>query len=316
MTRTARLVVVTSAMLVGSFQVWSPAALAAPPPAPVASQSATYIVRAGDNLVTIARKLGVRLAALLSANSLTVSSTIHPGNVLIVPTGSPTATPTATGSPVPVTTPVTTPVTPPVTAPAGSTTYVVRSGDALASIAQRHGVKLGALVKANNITVTSVILPGQTLRIPQATMQIPVPRSQPTPPAAAASHATASSTQVLVAYLRAQVGKPYKFFTAGPDTFDCSGLVVAAYEQVGVALPHQSRALAGVGAAIDWRSTPIVAGDLVFTSSTGDPASITHVGIALDSTTWIQAVGPGRTVRIASLPQPTKIIAVRRLPQP
>ena len=35
----------------------------------------------------------------------------------------------------------------------------------------------------------------------------------------------------VVAYALAQVGKDYAFFTKGPDSFDCSGLTLAAYRQ-------------------------------------------------------------------------------------
>ena len=52
---------------------------------------------------------------------------------------------------------------------------------------------------------------------------------------------------------------------------DAMGRVVAAFRQVGVALPHQSRALAQRGTAVDWRSEVITAGDLVFT---GTPAGV------------------------------------------
>ena len=109
---------------------------------------------------------------------------------------------------------------------------------------------------------------------------------------------------------------PYKFFSAGPDTFDCSGLVVAAFRQIGMSVPHQSRALARLGNAVDWRSEPIAAGDLVFTSAVGDPELITHVGIALDSLRWVHAVGFGRTVTIGTLPSTDRIMAVRRIALP
>ena len=83
----------------------------------------------------------------------------------------------------------------PAAADASSTTYVVKSGDALAGIAWKHGVKLGALVKANNLTVASMIYPGQTLTIPPATMTIPVPTAAPvvqTPAAASPAAAPRS----------------------------------------------------------------------------------------------------------------------------
>lgn len=119
--------------------------------------------------------------------------------------------------------------------------------------------------------------------------------------------------QTVVTFLRSQVGVPYKFFSAGPDAYDCSGLVVAAWKQIGVTLPHQSQALAARGTPVDWLTAPLLPGDLVFTSVYGDPARITHVGVALSDSTWIHAVGVGRTVSIGTLPADTKILAVRRV---
>lgn len=52
-----------------------------------------------------------------------------------------------------------------------------------------------------------------------------------------------------------QVGKAYVYATAGPDTFDCSGLTKAAYAQIGLGLPHFSGAQLRVG-------TPVPAGTL------------------------------------------------------
>ena len=106
---------------------------------------------------------------------------------------------------------------------------------------------------------------------------------------------------------------PYRFFAAGPDAFDCSGLVVAAYRQAGINLPHQSVALSKVGIAVDWTTEPIRPGDLVLTASKANPTVISHVGIAIDDTTWIQAVGVGRTVSIGRMPVDTKILTVRRV---
>ncbi|MET0910294.1 MAG: NlpC/P60 family protein, partial [Ilumatobacteraceae bacterium] len=131
----------------------------------------------------------------------------------------------------------------------------------------------------------------------------------PSPTATAAN----PSIETVLAFLRAQVGVPYKFFSAGPDAYDCSGLVVAGWKQIGVNLPHQSQALSSRGTAVDWLTSPIQPGDLVFTSVHGDVARITHVGIALSDSSWIQAVGAGRTVSIGSMPSDTKILAVRRL---
>ncbi len=307
---------------------------ASTPPAPsvggsaAAGTTSAYVVQPGDALAGIAWRNGVTLRALLGANDLTVSSVIFPGQTLTlppatraIPVSRNTSTPTSAATPAPIST-----ATPAPTAAAGTTSaYVVQPGDALAGIAWRNGVTLRALLGANDLTVSSVIFPGQTLTLPPATRAIPVSRAASTPASAAPPAATraapvgaaaSGSVDTLLGYLREQIGKPYEFFSAGPETFDCSGLVVAGFRQLGVSVPHQSRALARLGTEIDWRTAPIVAGDLVFTSAVDDPALITHVGVALDSHTWIHAVGRGRTVSVGSLPSTDRIMAVRRLPLP
>jgi cell wall-associated NlpC family hydrolase len=279
----------------------------------------------------------VRLSALLQANSMTPATVIHPGQVIVIPAGAvPPPTRVAGPSPAGSTRPVT---TPPAVPTAGR--YVVRAGDTLSGIARRHGVGLGALLTANSMTPTSLLLPGRTLVVPPSVtpaaspappaVVAPPPSTIPalpgtvagtpraTAPSAAAAPATApagSSMRTVLDFLRLQVGLPYRFFAAGPDAFDCSGLVVAAFRQVGVALPHQSRAQAQQGTAVDWRTSPIMPGDLVFTSAINDPRFISHVGVALSSTTWVHAVGHGRTVSIGSLPASSRIMAVQRIALP
>lgn len=270
-----------------------------------------YTVKDGDSLVGIANRFGIKVSALLRANDLTLSSVIFAGDVLTVPAAAPPGTPSPTDATA--------------AAPLTSTrSYVVVPGDALAGIARAHGVTLGALVKANGLTTASVIHPGRTLQVPPATLPIPEPAAASTPAAApttAAAPAVAtpaaapsgSKVDVVLGYARSQIGKPYRFFAAGPDAFDCSGLVVAAYREAGVSLVHQSKALSTVGTPVDWTTEPILPGDLVLTASTGAPTVISHVGIALDDATWIQAVGAGRTVSIGRLPVDSKILAVRRV---
>lgn len=62
----------------------APAATPAPAPAPAPS-SGSYTVKSGDTLSAIAAKHGVKLSDILSANKLTMSSVIYPGNKLVIP---------------------------------------------------------------------------------------------------------------------------------------------------------------------------------------------------------------------------------------
>jgi peptidoglycan DL-endopeptidase CwlO len=77
---------------------------------------------------------------------------------------------------------------------------------------------------------------------------------------------------IAVKYACAQISKPYVWAADGPDSFDCSGLVLAAWRQAGITLPHNARE--------QWSSVQHVSranlkiGDLVFYYS-----DIHHVGM-------------------------------------
>ena len=65
-----------------------------------------------------------------------------------------------------------------------------------------------------------------------------------------------------LAFARAQLGKPYQWASAGPNSYDCSGLTYAAWKSVGVSLPRTSRSQYGAGSPVS-RSN-LQPGDLVF----------------------------------------------------
>jgi cell wall-associated NlpC family hydrolase len=69
-----------------------------------------------------------------------------------------------------------------------------------------------------------------------------------------------------------QVGASYVWGAAGPHTFDCSGLVVWAYAQLGISLPHYTGWLWNSGVHVS--RSQLQPGDLVFFF-----AGISHVGI-------------------------------------
>jgi cell wall-associated NlpC family hydrolase len=292
-----------------------------------------YTVQPGDYLLGIAKKLNVGFRDLLTVNQLTPTSALYPGDVLKVPTTKPStkATPAAPATSVP--TPAATTV--PARTAQTPVTYTVQAGDAILGIAKRYGLKYGAILKLNGITLDAVLRPGDTLLLPPGAT--PVQAAPPattvpattvpattvpattvpaaTPPATTAPPAPAPAAtpiDTVVAFAKAQVGKPYQFFTAGPDTFDCSGLTLASYKQIGVSLTHQSLAQSKQGRAVDWTVEPIKAGDLVFMYSSRNPSVISHVGIAISPTRWVHAPRPGDVVREGPLPPSSRIIAVRR----
>lgn len=96
---------------------------------------------------------------------------------------------------------------------------------------------------------------------------------------------------VKVAY--AQLGKPYVYAGSGPDVFDCSGLVMYCYAQVGVRLPHSSFAQKNCGSPVSYAD--LQPGDLVFFHGYG------HVGMYIGDGNYIHAPRTGDVVRIADL---------------
>jgi cell wall-associated NlpC family hydrolase len=182
-------------------------------------------------------------------------------------------------------------------------TYTVVKNDSLSGIASKAKVSLSSFLAVNGFTKKSVIMPGQIVKLPEGA-NAAVTTSTP---------ATPSRLQVVLDFARAQIGKPYAFAQAGPTSYDCSGLTLAAFAQVKVSLPHQSLAQSKLGSAVDWRVTGVQAGDLVFTFSTKNQSQISHVGIAISATQWIEAPYTGGVVRISALPSASKIQAVRRV---
>ena len=103
-----------------------------------------------------------------------------------------------------------------------------------------------------------------------------------------------------VAYARAQIGKPYLWAADGPESFDCSGLVLMAWGQSGVSLPHWSVAQYATGKKISLAN--IRPGDMVFfATDLTEYRSIHHVGLYIGNGQMIEAPFTGSFVRVSSI---------------
>lgn len=288
-----------SSVIVPGQVIKLPDHASAPSATPSSSGPTAYTVKKGDSLTAIAARVKVSFSALLSANNFTKSSVIHPGHVITLPSGAivPSSVDATATSSTSIDAPASDNAAPASSdAPAETLeTYTVKSGDSLIAIASKAKVSLDALLKVNGYTKSSVIHPGQIISLPIG----------------AATPST--RVQTMIAFAKAQVGKPYLFGAAGPNSYDCSGLVRASFAKVGVSVPHQSRLLAKLGTPVDWRSSSIQAGDLIFTYSGGDTSQIGHVGIAISATEMVEALSPGKNVSIARIPNKDRIVEVRRL---
>lgn len=107
----------------------------------------------------------------------------------------------------------------------------------------------------------------------------------------APSAAPSSRGQAVANFALAQVGDRYRWGGTGPNAWDCSGLVQAAYRSVGVTLPRVSVHQARVG-----RRIPV---------SQAQPGDIVvypgHVAIAIGGGKQVAASNPRSGVRVQAI---------------
>ncbi|WP_405665056.1 NlpC/P60 family protein [Streptomyces sp. NBC_01166] len=104
----------------------------------------------------------------------------------------------------------------------------------------------------------------------------------------------ASKAEKVLAFARAQIGKPYVWGATGPSSYDCSGLTQAAWKEAGVDLPRTTWDQVEVGTRV--ATADLQPGDLVFFYD-----DISHVGIYKGDGMMIHAPKPGANVREESI---------------
>ena len=137
-----------------------------------------YTIRKNDTLGGIARRHGMSAATLANYNGITLKSKIYAGKTLRIPATVKTSASSTTAAKTSA-------------VPEGASVYVVKSGDTLGGIAQRHGVRTADLAAANNLDVRKPIRVGQKLVLPAGAKK----KTESAASSSAAAKTSASSTK-------------------------------------------------------------------------------------------------------------------------
>ncbi|MEU8521558.1 C40 family peptidase [Streptomyces sp. NPDC048577] len=111
-----------------------------------------------------------------------------------------------------------------------------------------------------------------------------------------ASKPVTGSAAAIVAFARAQVGDAYISGGTGPNSWDCSGLVQAAYRQAGISLPRVSSSQSSMGTSVSLSS--LQPGDILYW---GSRSGSYHVAIYVGGGKYVGAQNPSTGVVERSL---------------
>ena len=115
-------------------------------------------------------------------------------------------------------------------------------------------------------------------------------------PTVALLHQILGPGDVAMEWAMAQLGKPYAWGGTGPDSFDCSGLVMKAWAAAGVTIPRVAADQYDFGTLVP--ASDLRIGDLVFwASNPADPSTIGHVAMYIGGDHMVHAPYTGTVVQ-------------------
>lgn len=232
----------------------------------------SYTVVKNDTLWGLSKKYGVSVSDLKKANGVS-GHLIYVGQKLQIPTKSTKATKTAKTS------------TSTSTVDTTSTTHTVVKGDTLWSLAKKYGVSVSALMKANNLS-SSTILIGQSLNLRAGMTTYGVNGVTTGSSSTAASANTASSTSTTAS---SQAPKDKKTATRAKSTTTNT----SSNSNTSTSVNTQSQSTASNSSASTTTNTNTVASNANTTSSTNTAASssqaVSQAPTASTSTTTASA---------------------------
>ncbi|MER7047842.1 C40 family peptidase [Streptomyces jumonjinensis] len=110
------------------------------------------------------------------------------------------------------------------------------------------------------------------------------------------SNSSSGSVDTVIAFLKAQVGDAYVLGATGPNSWDCSSLVQAAFRQVNIDLPRVSQDQSTAGTQVGLSNLQV--GDILYWGAAG---SAWHTGVYIGDGKYLDAANPAKGVVIQDL---------------
>lgn len=158
-------------------------------------------------------------------------------------------------------------------------------------VAQARADALAAQARASAAAAAAF---AQAPTIAPSTPMATTPTTPTSTPVATTKRYAGGAAQIAVQVAMDQLGKPYVWGAAGPNSFDCSGLTMFAYASAGISLSHYTGAQFNEGQHVP--QSDLRPGDLVFFGT-----SLGHMGMYIGNGNFIHAPHSGDVVKISPL---------------
>lgn len=187
-----------------------------------------------------------------------------------------------------------------------ATWQALQTGKAIVTDADGQSIAAPRVIPVTVIS-TPVLREYPTLKVVPTVESVPTaPVAQPrrasvrsTPSTSYADVPVSGKAATAVAFAKAQLGKPYEYGAAGPDSYDCSGLTMAAWRAAGVSIP---RTASGQAELTRVSRADIQPGDIIISNDYG------HAQIYIGNNQAISAPHTGEYVKVISFPSSYNVI--------